>query len=654
MLVKLSLIALTLSLLGYLRSSIDGKKPGYLLNASAILKKWQSENNWAARFSPLFAIFIFLFNLFAWGIYGFTSVIDFVTFLVKQCWWLIMWCWNEILHPTVFALIRLLWHYLVIFGWKLFRYAFSKIPEGVKKENLLFSLKRLLLFGAVTLVATLSYLLTMNMIVLVVASLIVFYFFQYTVFSTIIALRSGDFAASPVFPGLRISVLWLALSTVSSAILVLLTQFSNIYIINGLSVILIQVLLPFAILFSLAFLSTTFYLPAFIKENGPEVDALRFMKTWFLRLPKLCFSQVFQFIGLIILSVIPALIIVLLNVGLKQVTDKNIPEWTEHVLVMNYHIPSVSSNKLAVKEINNEKIQLTLKRDSVEQRYKKKITITRNELDEAVRLKSEIKDNEIHTFNRKAYVGENQSFSIPDIEACTDYEWKIKDTVTNTEIRKVNIDKSRMNGSPVLYHQWNKAGNYTVSLVPKNICGKAMQASVNVEVINRPVVKTATGEVSKEKFVLPVTKYFVTREAADYAIELINGQINDYHQDKKEALKTYDKELRVFEERINHLNFTTAEHIQMLIAKILGLIGLMLIGVLYLSVIWTYLLTYHYDMFGFEQAGKHYWVHLLDEIRAKNPNQPLLGIFVLIILSVVLMLNDFCLKIIDVITNSLF
>jgi hypothetical protein len=52
-----------------------------------------------------------------------------------------------------------------------------------------------------------------------------------------------------------------------------------------------------------------------------------------------------------------------------------------------------------------------------------------------------------------------------------------------------------------------------------------------------------------------------------------------------------------------------------------------------LSVVWTYLVTYHYDMFGFEQEGKHYWINLLDELKSKNPNQPLLGIFVLVVLS---------------------
>jgi hypothetical protein len=651
MLVKLCLIIASLSLLGYLRSSIDGKKPGFLLNSQSLIKNWQTENNWAARFSPLFAIFIFPFNFLAWGVYGLSSMLEFFAFIFRKLWWLVLWFWNEVLHPTVFALVRLLWHYAMVIGWKIFSFAFAKIPEGVKKTNIIFALKKLLLFGAVFLVALISYLLTMNIIVLVIGSLLVFYSFQYTVFTTITYFRSDDFSISPVLPGLRISVLWLALSTVSTALLVLLTQFADVYIINGLSIILIQVLLPLAVLFGLAFLSTTFYLPAFMKENGPDAEVLKFLKVMLFRCPKLCVSQPFQFIGLFVLSVIPWLVILLFNAGIKQITEKDIPEWYEHAIVMNYHIPSISANNLAVENILTEKGQLILQRDSVDQAFNNRINTSRNELDEAVNLKSKIRDNAIHTFDRKAYVGEKQSFSIPDIEKCTDYEWKIKDATSNAEIRKINIDRSQISGSPVFYHQWSKAGNYVISLVPKNICGNATEASVKVEVINRPVESTANGQGSEDKFELPVTRYFVTREAADYAIDMINGEINETQQEKKVALRAFDKQIRVLEDRLNHLEFTSKEHVQMLISKILGLVGLVLMAVLYLSMIWTYLVTYHYDMFGFLQEGKHYWMNLLDEIRMKNPNQPLLGVFVLIILSLVLIFNKFCLKIIDYITQ---
>lgn len=130
---------------------------------------------------------------------------------------------------------------------------------------------------------------------------------------------------------------------------------------------------------------------------------------------------------------------------------------------------------------------------------------------------------------------------------------------------------------------------------------------------------------------LPEDRYFVSREAADYAIDLINKQIQENQLSKKEQLDKLNKEIGILTDRVDYLQFSTKEHIEMLISKILAYFGLVLLLVLYLSAIWTYWVTYHYDMFNFEQEGKHYWVRQLEEMRAKNPNQPLLGIFVLII-----------------------
>ena len=623
MLVTLCLIAASLSLFGFLRSAIDGKRPGYLLNSQIILNEWLSQNDWKARFSPLFAVLIFVFNLFAWAIYGFTSVFEFIGFLAHKVWWLVMWLWNEVLHPTVFALIRLLWHYLVIFSWKFFNYAFSKIPEGVRKDNMRYALKKLLIFGAISGILVLIYLLTMHIIVLVVASLIVFYLFQYTVFSTIAYYRPNDFTKSQVYPGLRISIIWLSLSTVSTAILVLLTQFADVYIINGLSVLLIQVLLPFAVLFGLAFLATTFYLPAYIHENGEDVDVLKFLKALLFRFPKLLFSQPFQLIGLVILSIIPVFIILILNSGIKQVTGKDFPTWVAHVVVVDFHIPSVIDNNKSVNALEVEILELNSKRDSVEDIYIRNIGATRNELAEAISLKNNIADEKIHTFERTAYVGETQSFSLPEIAGCSEYEWIIRNNATNRIITRVSASTATKSGSLVLYHKWNSPGQYAVNIKTKPPCDDGIDKTIQVAVVTMPADATASD--------MPETKYFVTREAADYAIEMLNNQLNDYQNEKKQKLNIFDKEMHILVERTNHLDFSTKENINMLIAKVLGFFALILLSMLFLSAIWTYWVIYHYDMYSFEQHGNHYWVNLLSEIKSKNPNQPLLGIFVLII-----------------------
>lgn len=635
MLVKLCLIAASLPLLGFLRSSIDGKKPGYLLNAQSIIKNWQSENTWAARFSPFFSLFIFLFNLFAWGIYGFVSVFEFIGFLFKNLWWLVMWVWNEVLHPTVFAFVKYLWHYLVVFCWKFFRFACQQIPASLKKEHMLFALKKLLFFGAVLSLAALATLLSNHLIVLVVGLLIVFYLFQYTVFVSISYYRSAQFPRAEVFPGLKLSLLWLAMSSVSTAILVALTRFQDVYIVGGLSVILIQALLPFAVLFGLAFLAATFYLPAYMSEAGEDVDMLKFLKALIFRLPKLVASQPHQFIGIVVLSIIPFVVLLMLNVGIKQVTGKDLPAWGKHVMQINYHIPAAAQNSQEINMLDAEISLLMNQKDSIEMLYSGYIGSTRNELARAISLKNIIEDRKIHTFDRDAYVDENQSFSMPEIPGCTEYEWIIRQATTNREIRRQSVSTTRQTGSPVLYHKWNAPGKYTVTLRTKAPCTDGVDETIQVEVVRRMSEGVNAAD-------LPGSQYFVSREAADYAIDMLNKQLNDYQQEKKTALKAIEKDNHVLTDRVNYLSFSSREHIQMLISKILAFLGLLLLLMLYLSTIWTYWVTYHYDMFGFEQEGKHYWVNQLEEIRTKNPNQPLLAIFVLIILiSVLLCLTQF-------------
>lgn len=629
MLVKLCLIAASLPLLGFLRSSIDGKKPDYLLKVQTIVKKWHEENSWAARFSPFFSLFIFLYNFFAWGVHGFSSVFEFIGFVVLKIWWLILWGWNEVLHPTIFALVKYLWHYIVVFSWKFFAFAFSKIPEAFQKEKMLFAFKKLLFLGGVSGLLGLACLLAGHIVVIVVSALIVFYLFQYTVFASVSFYRTDTFPKISVFPGLKLSVLWLAMSAVSTAILVALTQFADVYIVAGLSVLLVQVLLPFAVLFGLAFMATTLYLPAYMSEVGDDVDMSQFLKALLFRAPKLIASQSFQQIGIAILSVIPAIVFLLLNAGIKQVTEKDLQGWGEHVIQINYHIPAVADNNKAVKSLETEMTTLQNEKDSVEEVFSRQIGAARNQLAEAVNLKNKIEDRKIHTLERNVYVGENQGFSMPEIPGCTQYEWVVTNQATKRELKRVNVSTAQKPGSLVMYQKWTAPGKYNIAIRTKAPCNDGVDQSVLVDVLNLPENVTLND--------LPEDKYFVSREAADYAIDLTNKQIQENQQLKKEQLNVAEKESRILADRIDLLQLNTKENIEMLISKILAYFGLVLLLVLYLSAIWTYWVTYHYDMFGFEQEGKHYWVNQLEEIRAKNPNQPLLGIFVLFILISVLL-----------------
>lgn len=631
MLEILCLIAVSFPLAGFLRSAIDGKKPEYLLDIQSIAKKWHSENNWAARFAPFFALFLFVFNLFAWSVYGFSSIFELIGFFFRKIWWLMRWIWDEVLFPTLFAFIKYLWHYVVVFSWKFFAFACSKIPEGFQQEKIGFAFKKLLIFGGVSGLLGLVYLMTNHIVVLVIAAFIVFYLFQYTVFTTISFYRSDDFPKSKVLPGLKLSVLWLAMSSVASAILVALSQFAEVYIIAGLSVMLIQLLLPFALLFGLAFIATTFYLPAYMREAANNVKLLKFLKALMLRFPKLVASQPYQFIGIGVLSIIPVIVLLLFNIGVKQITDKNLKSWGEHVLQIDYHLPAFFENSNHIKLLQSETEVIAYEKDSLENYYTLRVGASRNELAGIINLKTKIEDRKIHTFDRNAIVGENQSFSMPAIPDCVEYEWIISDASTNKEIRRSVVSTRDKPGSVLLFHKWNAPGRYHVSIKTKSPCNNAVDETIQIGVV------TKTEQTDSLE-----NNYFVSREAADYAIDLINKQLDEYQENKNTQMQMIEKEDRVLKDQINQLKFISNEHLQMLLSKVLAYFGLVLMIVLYLTTIWSYVVTYHFDMFGFEQDGKHYWVRQLERIRTKNPNQPLLGVFVLLVfLAVFLCLTQF-------------
>lgn len=625
MIVTLCLILAALPLIGYLRTAIDNSKPDYLLNARVIIKSWHTGSNWLSRFAPIFSLLVFFFNLSAWGVYGFTSIFTFIAFLFSKLWWLIKWIWDEILHPVVFAPVKILWHYLVVWGFKFFRNAIVKIPESVKIANMKFALIRLLYLCGIIAVAIIAYMLTSHFLATLIGGIVVFFFLQYTIFISAAHYRSETFSKSSVFPGLKISAMWLAMAVFIGAILIVLTEYSNIHIVRGVSLILVQILIPIGFLFALGFSLTTLYLPAYIsenqkEENGADVNIFHFLKTILLRFPKLLFSQIFQFFGIAILSIIPLIIIVFLNIGVENISKTKIIDWGYGVNLMNNHMPSILNNNQEKAILQLSVDSLNQIRDSIEAVHELEMKAIRDELDAANKLKDKIQDKKIHSCDRQVFVGENQSFSMPPIEGNREYEWVILNLANNQEIRRTAMSTPTDNASLVLYHRWASAGRYSITLRTKPFREGDFSDNIQVEVV--PADSAAMAAIQNG--------YFASREAADYAINLLNEELTAKQDEGKEAVKLVAQEVNQLENQLDNLKIDSKTHINLLINKILRLLGLMLLMAVYYAPIWTYFVTYHYDMFSYEQEGKHYWVQVLDGLKAKNPNQPLLGIFVIV------------------------
>ena len=68
-----------------------------------------------------------------------------------------------------------------------------------------------------------------------------------------------------------------------------------------------------------------------------------------------------------------------------------------------------------------------------------------------------------------------------------------------------------------------------------------------------------------------------------------------------------------------------------MIGTIFAIFGFAILFSITFSTVWAYQISYNFDLYNFEQPKNHYWKHLIDNLKSQNPNQPLLGWFVLLI-----------------------
>lgn len=489
------------ALIGYLRYAVDNQKPKYLLQPEVHVQKWMSENTWASRFSVFFAIFVFIFNLLAWAVYGLISLVDFGVFLFKWLWWAIMWIWNEVLHPTVFAIVKLLWHYVIVSSWRLFQFAFTQLGPSFKLNTIWFSFRELLkLFGMGALYVILV-MMTSNPFWTVIGSFVLFFFFQFVVFYSVAYLQAGKYSRMDVFPSLRITSTWFFMSGVAALFLYFLQQHSADYIVSALGVSFSQVFLPVAILVGIAILFSSFYLPAFVVNDESEFRILGFLRALLIRLPKLLFALPFKLIGLVIAGVIPFVLVTFLGLGIQTVTEKSPQDWTKEISSMGRHLPGIRQSNENILTLSSEKAYIERQRDSI-------------------------------------------------------------------------------------------SSVYTLE------------------------IRYATSSIMSES------------ERQSRLEELI-GQRDELLAQKQHQLSSVTT-------MISRLEENSKRHLRELIGQIFALLGFVLLASVAFSTIWSYLLNFHFDLYSFQQDGRHYWEVLLQGIREKNPNQPLLGIFSFVLIVVAL------------------
>lgn len=117
-------------------SGIFNVIPKNLYNTKDIIAAQKTQTGWGAMLSPITAVLAFLYN------FG-NTIIWFVGELISWAVKGIMWVYNQVVVAGLFLVLRVLWHYLIMWPWNLLKLAFSQIMPSLNKELYLIALKGL-------------------------------------------------------------------------------------------------------------------------------------------------------------------------------------------------------------------------------------------------------------------------------------------------------------------------------------------------------------------------------------------------------------------------------------------------------------------------------------------------------------------------------
>ena len=256
----LFLALLILSLIGVFRNQFTDTSPKSLINLSDTTQKWITDKSWFSRLTPLFSVFIIVYNFIIWALYGITTILDGLLYIFKIAISIFKWIWNEILHPTVFLVVKLIWHYFVIFIWKFFSASVNTNNFTIlsKRKNIIFSFKMLLqIFSISAFFFLISTYYNFSFISIAILSLIIIVLIQYQIF------RSTNFYTetnSSTLRKMKIVGTSILSTLIFLGLIFIFKNYSDKIIIQGLGVSIAQISTPIILISLITFLGSTFFL----------------------------------------------------------------------------------------------------------------------------------------------------------------------------------------------------------------------------------------------------------------------------------------------------------------------------------------------------------------------------------------------------------
>lgn len=556
-------IFLFLALVGFFRSTFEKVRPNFILDQKKVQDEWLSRSPFTAILLPIMALAIFVFNAIAWAVYGLISIAEFMAFILKALWWLILWIWNEVIHPVVFLVVKLVWHYLVIWSWRFFKISFTRIPESYTKETYkngfisAFILSFIFFsFFYLTILLEQNWIMGIMIVAMLFAAL---YFSGFTLFDDKQRLFKEYYSGTMIF---HLGIMILILISCFSSI-VILSLFNNTAIqlpILGISFPIIQILI---IIFTVAFIASLFSIsifPAYMVSNDGIFETKDFLLNLVKRLPRIIGAAPFMVLGGIVASIAT----ILLGAFLW---------WSTHTIKTFF----------CERSLENMKVEL---QDENEAFYAFYDTVN------VVRQAKEYPDKDIKRIAKL----ESRIFSL-HLGAQSWYQilLNLPEGVRSLDSKKEVLDNLQLN-----YIEQNNQYKNAIAEQEK------MLAQLNAEFSKSPENPILMQQLERQR-------------------EYVKGLKLNHQKIRSQ----YVLDTRLNQTRMRSINGT---NVMWIIGTFLAMLGFALLAAIVLTPYWILRTKVYFDLYDYYHQGKSYFTEQVEFYKQRNINQPLLGLFVFIVI----------------------
>lgn len=549
-------IFISLILLGYFRAAIENVKPEFVLNQKKVQDDWLERSSFTSLLLPIMALSIFMFNLIAWAVYGVISIIDFITLIVKTIW-------EEFIHPVIFFLIKLLWHYIVTWSWRFFKISITRIPEAFHKNTLKNGfISSLVLSFIFFFFFYLSNILQQPWLLIIMALVFLFaasYFSGYTLYDDDDRTFQDYWNNDMIY---RLGIMF-AICVSAISIILMLNFFYGSALqmpLFGISFPAMQVLIIVLVVGLISTLVSNTILPAYMSTNNGTFDTWEFLVNMVKRLPRLVASIPFVLFAGVIVSIATIIL-------------GGFLWWSTNTIKTNFC-------ENAIDKVNAELYEET-----------------------------------------DVY---NSTYEDEDSETCEECPAKTFKNIAKYE--------SRLFALNLLENNWTEiytdlpAGIRNIKQAEKKVENKIKIYSQREKSLSKEVSasKERMNELAKKR----------NQDPDNNEIENAILEENQHLDDLNNELVIHNKQVDLFknlsEARIKSIK---RNNIWWVVGTFLGLFGWVLLSAIVLTPFWIFRTKVYFDLYDYYEDGQSYFSEQVSFYKTRNENQPLLGLFIALILT---------------------